>query len=377
MRIAICGDFPEERWSSMDRVAAMLHDELGRRGIVADSVCPRFTRRATAIAGDFDVFHVVDHSYAHLVHALPAERTVVTCHDLDAFRSVLDPSEERRSPPFRWMTRSILSGLRRAARVTCDTAAVRDELAGRGIIPADRLVVAPLGVGDVFTAHPDPAADRRADTLTQSPAGAIELLHVGSGAPRKRIDVLLRVAAAIRRELADVRVIRVGDPLTPPQRQLATDLGIVDAVVTIDRVDEATLAALYRRAALVLQPSEREGFGLPVVEALASGTPVVASDLAVLREVGGPAVEYCGVGDVDAWRRTVIDLLRERDDSTNRWDARRAQGRAHARQFTWSRFAAQVLDLYRSLVVGAEHKEMRAETTAARVARVESRLSRN
>jgi glycosyltransferase involved in cell wall biosynthesis len=229
----------------------------------------------------------------------------------------------------------------------------------------------------VFTAHPDPAADRRADTLTQSPAGAIELLHVGSGAPRKRIDVLLRVAAAIRRELADVRVIRVGDPLTPPQRQLATDLGIVDAVVTIDRVDEATLAALYRRAALVLQPSEREGFGLPVVEALASGTPVVASDLAVLREVGGPAVEYCGVGDVDAWRRTVIDLLRERGDSTNRWDARRAQGRAHARQFTWSRFAEQVLDLYRSLVVGAEHKEMRAETAAARVARVESRLSRN
>ena len=67
------------------------------------------------------------------------------------------------------------------------------------------------------------------------------------------------------------------------------------------RPADRTLAAVYRRAALVLQPSEAEGFGLPVAEALACGTPVLASDLAVLREVGGEAAVYRAVGDVPAW----------------------------------------------------------------------------
>src|SRR5213079_1224597 len=55
-----------------------------------------YPRALKRLAGRFDVYHVVDHSYAHLVHALPADRTLVTCHDLDAFRSILEPSEERR-----------------------------------------------------------------------------------------------------------------------------------------------------------------------------------------------------------------------------------------------------------------------------------------
>ena len=63
-------------------------------------------------------------------------------------------------------------------------------------------------------------------------------------------------------------------------------------------LDRATLAAVYRRSALVLLPSEREGFGLPVLEALACGTPVVASDIDALREVGGDAVRYCPAEDV-------------------------------------------------------------------------------
>ena len=114
-------------------------------------------------------------------------------------------------------------------------------------------------------------------------------------------------------------------------------------------VDEAMLAALYRRAAVVLQPSAREGFGLPVIEALASGTPVVASDLSVLREVGGAAVEFCKVGDVEGWRQRVAVLLRERQESPLAWNARRERGREHARRFTWERFAADVAQVYRDV----------------------------
>ncbi|PYR11688.1 MAG: hypothetical protein DMF99_07430 [Acidobacteria bacterium] len=175
LRVAICADFLQEQWPSMDRVAWLLYEELrpwSRAGVIASLVRPPFERRLTrvplvgrtrtAFSGDrfmnrfwrypqtlerlkddFDVFHIVDHSYAHLAHVLPGDRTVVTCHDLDAFRSVLEPERERRSSVFRTMTRKILAGLQRAARVTCDSTAVRTELVGRGLVPADRVTVVP------------------------------------------------------------------------------------------------------------------------------------------------------------------------------------------------------------------------------------------
>jgi glycosyltransferase involved in cell wall biosynthesis len=251
------------------------------------------------------------------------------------------------------MTADILSGLQRAARVMCDTAAIRDELAGRRLVASDRLVVAPLGVDQVFLTAGDQAAGQAAARAVPMPDDAIEILHVGTTAERKRIDVLLRVCAALSREFPQLRLTRVGDPLTAEQQRLARESGIADRLAVANDVDESTLAALYRRAALVLQPSAREGFGLPVIEALASGTPVVASDLAVLREVGGAVVEYVPVGDVEVWRQKVAALLQERRDAPLQWRARRERGREHARRFTWERYAAAVVQVYRDVAAGS------------------------
>lgn len=368
MRIALCDDFAAEQWPSMDRVAAMLDRELSRDRLgryAVERVCPPFVRAAAvvppfsrtpsafkadrmlsrfwryprhlrAIRGGFDLFHVIDHSYAHLVHALPPGRAVVTCHDLDAFRSITVPGEEPRSAAFRAMTRRIAAGLGRAARVICDTDAVRRELIATGFVADDRVGVVPLGVDDRFFAAPAaPAAD-----------DAIEILHVGSTAPRKRVDVLLRVCGRLAASWPALRLVRVGDPLTPEQRRTARDAGIAHRLVELGAIDEDALADRYRRAALVLQPSDREGFGLPVVEALASATPVVASDLPVLREVGGAAVTFCAGGDVDAWVHAVDALLRERAQCPARWQARRDAARARARGFTWARFADGVARVY-------------------------------
>jgi glycosyltransferase involved in cell wall biosynthesis len=381
LRVAIADDFREERWPSMDRVAETLHTELRAHhaeAIDARRVAPPFLRAATRLpvagesrvafnadrflnrfwryprhlerlASEFDLFHVVDHSYAHLVHSLPPARTIVTCHDLDAFRSVLTPGEEKRSGPFRAMTREILTGLRRAARVVCDTASIRDELLTRGLVASDRLVVIPLGVDRVFFTARDEAADRTASRVAPVPAGAIEILHVGTTADRKRIDVLIRVVAALSRDIPGLCLTRVGEPLTRAQRQLLREAAIEDRLTAINGVEEPTLAALYRRAALVLQPSSREGFGLPVIEALAAGTPVIASDLTVLREVGGEAIEFCKVDDVAAWTEKAARLLRERRDTPLEWNVRRERGREHARRFTWERFASDTVDAYRDV----------------------------
>ena len=96
-------------------------------------------------------------------------------------------------------------------------------------------------------------------------------------------------------------------------------------------------------------PSDREGFGLPVVEAMACGTPVVASDIAALREVGGDAASYASVGDLDGWRQTVTHLLDEKDARPVEWARRRDAALARASLFSWSAYARRMEALYTRL----------------------------
>lgn len=377
LRVAILADYLEEEWPSMDLVADMLYEHLRREHgstVEATLVRPPMPRRLTrlplaaapakasildralarqwdypralgAIRGRFDVYHVVDHTYAHLVHALPADRTVVTCHDVDAFRSILQPEDEQRSAPYRWMSSRILAGLRQAAHVPCDSESTRDALVSLAGFPQDRLSVIPNGTDTARWQDTDALADLEAARLL-GPRQGVELLHVGSTIPRKRIDILLDVFAAVKAERKDARLIRVGGPFTAEQRVRARELGILDAVVVLPFVDRATLAAVYRRAALTLLPSEREGFGLPLVESLASGTPMVATDIPVLRELGGDAVSYCPLEDIVQWAIAILSLLAERERLPDRWRLRRAAGVARASDFSWSHYAARLVGIY-------------------------------
>jgi len=369
LRVAVIADYAEEYWPSMDLIADMLMSHLSsehaatvdatlvrpvmraRLGRRVDRFLARFHDypRVLAELGDgFDVFHVVDHSYAHLVHGLPPGRTLATCHDLDAFRSILQPREERRSLPFRWMTGRILSGLRLAAHVACDSEATRGALVELAGFPEQRLSVIPNGTDTGGQPDADAAADVEAARML-GPRHFVELLHVGSTVPRKRIDLLLEVFAAVRQTRPEVRLTRVGGPFTAEQRVRARDLGVLDAIHVLPFVDRATLAAVYRRSALALLTSDREGFGLPIVEALAHGTPMVASDIPVLREIGSGAVTYCPVGDSGEWVETILRLLRERETDATSWLIRRTAGLARAADFSWSRYTEAVVARYHAI----------------------------
>jgi glycosyltransferase involved in cell wall biosynthesis len=376
LRVAILADYLEEGWPSMDLVAEMLLDRLSREHAATIDVTlirPQLRRRlsrlsterlafgidrvagrlwdyprfAAALKARFDLFHVVDHSYAQLVHELPAERTIVTCHDLDTFRSILEPERERRSAPFRAMTRRILSGLRKAGHVVCDTEATRASLIAKARFAESKTSVVHNGLHPSFTPAHEAPADREAARLLGSRSTHTDILHVGSAIARKRIDVLIRIIAELGHP---TRLVRVGGPFTADQAALARDLGV--QVVVLPFVDRATLAAVYRRCALMVMPSEREGFGLPLLESLACGTPVVASDIPALREVGGDAVTYCAVGNIDAWAAAIAALLEERDRRSDDWAARQHCGIQRADAFSWSKYAREIAALYDEVANG-------------------------
>jgi glycosyltransferase involved in cell wall biosynthesis len=359
----------------MDLAAEMLHHAVkaGHAAeLRAERVCPLFRcragrlpvvgRRRTAVNADrlanrlwdyprhlqrrrdeFDLFHVVDHSYAQLVHALPAGRTGAYCHDLDTFRCLLGPEREPRSRWFRAVARRVLRGLQKAAIVFHNSLDTRRQIERHGLIDPQRLVHAPYGICPEFT----PGAPEH-DALPAAVAalqGAPFLLHIGSCSDRKRIDVLLDVFAGVRPQLPGLRLVKVGADWSCDQRKQIDRLGLAGRIVPLHGLDRPEIAALYRAAAVVLLPSEAEGFGLPIIEALACGSVVVASDLPVLREVGGEAVVYCPVGDVAAWAETVGRLL-----GAPAWGPCREMRLSQARRFSWAEHARAIVQAYQRLL---------------------------
>ncbi len=304
-----------------------------------------------SIRADFDLFHIIDHSYAHLVHYLPAERTIVTCHDLDTFRCILMPSPEPRSEIFCAFTRRILRGLQRAARVVCVSHSTRDQLLHYGLIADRRITVIYNGVAPEFcTEHDETAEVEAIRLLGPVDPSQIELLHVGSTIWRKRIDVLLRTFAGVRKKWPQCRLIQAGGALTDEQWRLVDEFDLREAVVVVPELGRKILAAIYQRATLLMMTSDAEGFGLPVLESMACDTPVLASRIAALIEVGGSAAEYATVGDVDGWIALVDRLLTERRVDPDRWADRGKAGILRAAEFSWNNAVNRLVQLYYSVV---------------------------
>lgn len=327
------------RWTRLPIVGGGSRARLGDRltGRLWDY--PRWLSRRRS---EFDVFHIVDHSYAHLLRALPAERTIVTCNDTDAFEAAREGAASRLDLS-RLLAAHVLDGISRASHVACISEATRQDLIATGRVDPQRTSVVYLGAHPSCTPAPDAKAD--ADIDRQLGARGFEVLHVSSTIPRKRIDLLLEVFSRFRRLQPDARLVRVGGVLTREQQQLAERLNVTDALVQLPFLERPQLAALYRRASVVVLPSDREGFGLPVIEAMACGTPVIASDIPALREVGGPAVMYAPRGDVDRWVEALARLRREGAEPAAR-ERRRAACLSAAATFDWRRYAAQMAALY-------------------------------
>jgi glycosyltransferase involved in cell wall biosynthesis len=224
----------------------------------------------------------------------------------------------------------------RAAAERCralitDSRFAQGELARELRIPAERLVPIPLGV--------NPARASAAVALAV-PGLQPFVLYVGAAERRKGVDTLLDAMghlAARHPEVALVVTTTLNDAFALPPGVRVAQLGYVD---------DATLAALYRGCALLAFPSRYEGFGLPVLEAMSYGAPVVSSNAASLPEAGGDAAVYVPPDDAEALAAAMGRVL---DDPAYAAELRR-RGPARGAEFSWEATAARTLDVIESTV---------------------------
>ena len=248
------------------------------------------------------------------------------------------------TPLIRWRLNALLKrGIRRARVIPCVSRHVRDYIAERFGLPDERLAVVYNGVGEQFRPVGE---DRVGEAERRYGLERPYVLYVGKLMRGKNADGLIRGYAGFRRETGAglPLVVAGGVPRDVAKtRRLADKLGIGDSVRLLGYVRHDDLPALYGGAEMSLFPSLWEGFGLPVLEAMACGTPVVTSNVSCLPEIAGGAAVLV---DPHSDASIAEGITRLYADEQLREDLKR-KGLRRAAEFTWRRTAEQMLDVYR------------------------------
>jgi glycosyltransferase involved in cell wall biosynthesis len=268
---------------------------------------------------------------------------VMTLHDLTHVHFPETQPVDRLVEIERHADRSVV----RAQRILVDSAFIGDEVCRHYGVAAERVVVAPLGCAARF--HPRATAQLLAPLQALDLQPGRYLLCVGTLEPRKNLQLALRayerLPAALREQYPLVIVGMSGwrpEQLAEPlQKALATG-----QVRLLGYQTDTAIAELLAGARLLLFPSLYEGFGLPVLEAMASGTPVILSNSSALPEVAGDAGTYIDAQD----ERGCAEAIQQLIDDQSEWQRRRELGLQRAKEFSWQRCAAITAGVYRQVL---------------------------
>lgn len=324
MRITLVDTAVPGRPGSMGRYAGLVEAALGggsiqrihvgppaRVGAVSGARAETWVRHAWNLSvGRFqlsrvrsDLYHVLDGSYAYVAAGLDPARCVVTCHDMIPWLQHEGRLPGRQGRAAVRIMNLSARVLRRARHVLAVSEATRqDAIRIAQVDPSLASVVPNALAPEWFTAtHPNPSND--------SPHGASPvILHLGNNAPYKNRAGVIRIFARIRQFLP-ARLVMAGSPPDWHLEQLAAGCGVSGHLEWRPDVPEHDLERLYKSADLFLFPSHYEGFGWPVLEAMACGCPVVCSNAASLPEVAGDAALMSAPGDEAALAGHCVELL--------------------------------------------------------------------
>ncbi len=272
-----------------------------------------------------DVLH--ETYYASQAVSSRKTKIVITVHDLiherfPHFYRATDRTPQRRK-----------AAIDRADHIICPSASTRNDLQEFYKVSDDRVSVIPHGCRRLPSA-------RTIERNTGDPF----ILYVGHRGLYKNFHNLLRAFAAVQQQHANLLLVCFGGKaFSSAERDSIRGMGVSGRIFQLMGSDHV-LAELYEKSAALVYPSQYEGFGMPILEAMAWGCPVACSNVSSLPEVGGDSAIYFDPDDVESIRESILEILRP-----ERQRELRARGLEHAARFTWTVCARRTEELYRRM----------------------------
>jgi len=286
------------------------------------------------VQGERDIVHLPNQNFARYALFLN-NPFIVTVHDV--IRFCFDFSDETVSEKL--LLKLDIRGIKRANRIIAVSQHTKNDLTKHFKIPENKISVIYNGIDHtVFKPYQVKLLDKP------------YILYVGSERPRKNLGRLFAAFAKLKPEFPELKLLKIGAAGRSKEyrrdtiKQIA-DSGISQDVIFVDRASETDLAHYYSSAALLAYPSLYEGFGLPPLEAMACGCPVVTSNISGLPEVVGNAGIIIDPYDIDSLAQAMKQVL---TDNKKR-EEMVAKGLTQARKFSWERAAQETLKVYKKV----------------------------
>jgi glycosyltransferase involved in cell wall biosynthesis len=277
-----------------------------------------------------DVNHITDHSYGLLALFLDANKTVVTCHDLI-------PLEYNKQSSALGKIRFWLNilAMKKAKNIVAVSESTKKAIL-KYLDHKGKITVIYNGVDSTFRPL---SIEKKKMIRSDLKIGQKEklLLHVGSSYPVKNVMIILRVLLRLK----DYRLIKIG-ALNKDDIAFIKKNGLEKRIVNFKNIDTERLNGIYNIADIFIFPSFAEGFGLPVLEAMSCGVPVICSNTSSLPEVGGTAASYFDPNDEDE----ILELIKEIDSHEELRKDMINNGFAQIEKFSWDKHASKLLQLY-------------------------------
>jgi glycosyltransferase involved in cell wall biosynthesis len=306
-------------------------DRSGQYSIAEQISIPLGVRRER-----LDLFHATH----YVLPALIPSKTVVTIHDCI---HLMFPEYQRHRLGYAYARAALYTAAHKSNRIFTVSEASKRDILKFFDVPPEKIVVTPNAIDDRFSAQP--SDEYVNDIRERYQLSHSYLLYVGNIKPHKNLERLIEAFHLVRHQgRSELELLIIGDEISQIQalRRAVHKYDIHRYVRFLGYVPDKTLAVLYRLASVFVFPSLYEGFGLPPLEAMASGTPVVTSNVSSLPEVVGDAAVLVDPYSAEAIAHGILTVLR----STHFRHELRERGLKRVKEFSWARSVQQVREVY-------------------------------
>lgn len=281
--------------------------------------------------------HITAQNLAYLLKLLNLKNSIVTCYDLIPLIY-----ENNHSPLFKFN----IGGLKKADRIITISEFSKNDIINYLGYPADKIdIVYPAVDHDTYYMIKDKSILKELNI----PEDSKTIIYVGSEHPRQNVPVIIKAFAKLKKKLPNIKLLKIGQPQTFTERknnlELIRELDLQKDIIFIDYVSEEKLPKLYNAADLSVYPCAYAGFGMPPLEAMACGTPVITSNTTSLPEVVGEAGITIDPTNIDTLTNEMYEILTNkglREDLSKR-------GLKRSKIFNWNESAKKTLKIYEQM----------------------------